>query len=74
MKAQTLKFKKPILTLLVLVSLNMACYFAFDNFFEQSGDATEEVADSETSDYKQGVKILNWSYGMINFFRHADKK
>lgn len=66
------KIKKVHLILTALLLLNIVAYFTVSAFSEQAKQevsATEVVSDQEAY-FHSGVKVLNWSYSMLQYFRH----
>lgn len=71
MKAQ-FKIKKVHLILTTLLVLNILAYFTISSFNRQIKSeisGTEVRSESETY-IQSGVKVLSWSYNMIQYFRH----
>ena len=64
--------KKVHIILTALIILNIVAYFTVSAFSKQ---AQQEVSDTQViteqeSYFHSGVKVLSWSYNMIQYFRH----
>lgn len=66
----TLKRVHVILAALFL--LNIVAYLTVSNFSKQAKQeiSSEQKISEAESYFHSGVKVLNWSYSMLQYFRH----
>lgn len=66
----TLKRVHVILAALLL--LNVVAYLTVSSFSKQAKQeiSTEQKISEAESYFHSGVKVLNWSYSMLQYFRH----
>ncbi len=66
-------FKKVHVIIAALLILNIAAYFTVSTFSKQAEEeisSTQRITEAE-SYFHSGVKVLNWSYSMLQYFRHS---
>ena len=69
-----IQIKKVHLIITALLFLNVAAFLTVSTLSKQT---QEEVSTAKTlseaeSYFQSGVKVLNWGYSMLRYFRHQD--
>ena len=62
--------KKIHIILATLLVLNVAAFFTASAITSHSGNEIHMEAASDDSYMDSGLEVLNWSYTMLQYFRH----